>query len=374
MRALLRTRFSRAVSTLAAATLFVTAAFSSSAVAFAAGATATPDAAAAPAAASKDVGEIVERRTATSRHIRLSDGSVRAEIYGAPIHYKDSHDAWAPIDRTVVASGLDQFENTRSQVKTSFRSGLVSDGSVDLQGKDWSLSISAPGMSRAIKLAHDDTLSYVGAARDISYQYRMLGDGLKETVVLHSPSAAATVSVDVALTGLELRRGFDGTWGFAKPGAPEPDVSLGGFAVFDSSRDAQNEPAPCLDAAMVVTPTANGARLTYAVPRAWLDDPARVYPVMIDPTYNWGAYGADSWTYSNPSYRNTCYNTQDYLRTGWYVWNSVGGQCRAYVSFDTSSLAYKFVRAANLRTYVPYAAAGNSQLWKMTSSTGVNKT
>ncbi|MDO8963249.1 MAG: RHS repeat-associated core domain-containing protein [Coriobacteriia bacterium] len=372
MRARLRTRLLRAVSTLAAATLFVSAALSSSGAAFAADfATATT----APLDSSPYVAaELLERRTETARHYRLSDGTVRAEIYGAPIHYKDASGKWERIDPTILASGIDQFENTRSQAKTTFHSGLEANGSVGIDGDGWSIGIAAPGMRRALKMAKDDTVTYIGAADDTFYQYRILGDGLKETVVLQTPSAAATVTVDVALTGLELRNDFDGTWAFFKPGASAPEGHLGGFSVFDSSKDAAGDPATSTDAEMHVEATSTGARMSYTVPRAWLDDPKRVYPVMIDPTYNWGTYGTDSYIYSNPGYRNVCYNYVTYLQCGWFVWNGVGGMCRPYMQFNVSSLANKFVRTANLRTYSNWGSTVYTQLWESLDKSGVGTT
>ena len=68
------------------------------------------------------------------------------------------------------------------------------------------------------------------------------------------------------------------------PGTPTPSLSLSGIEVYDASSDANGNAATCSAASMTVSPGSGQSTLTYSVPRSWLSDPARVYPVTIDPS------------------------------------------------------------------------------------------
>ncbi len=334
------------------------------------GGAATQTPAASAATSSTVVKEDLSRRDATSKHFLLSDGSYRAAIYSAPIHYKDSTGKWSEIDRTVTDNGVDSYTNTRAAVKTTFQSGVTSDGSVEMASDSWSLDIAAPGMADALKAPAKDTMTYFGVGDATSYEYKVLGDGLKETIVLYSPSAPATVSVNVTLKGAQIKQGFDGIWRFCKPGTDTVLGAITEFSVFDSSKDASGNPAVCQGAEMQVEPTTTGATITYTVPQTWLKDPARVFPVRIDPTY--GANGSDSFAWAGGT--GTSYNYLSYLRCGYYYYNSSSkGYARPYMIFDASSLASKFIRSASLYTWVDDANSGYVQLWRMNHS-GVNTT
>lgn len=50
------------------------------------------------AAAPQVVREASEKRRETSKHYLMSDGSYRAVISEAPVHFKDSSGKWADID------------------------------------------------------------------------------------------------------------------------------------------------------------------------------------------------------------------------------------------------------------------------------------
>ena len=53
-------------------------------------------------------------------------------------------------------------------------------------------------------------------------------------------------------------------------------------------------PATCAGATMTVVPGKDESTITYTVPESWLSDPARKYPVTIDPSVSTSS--ADTYT------------------------------------------------------------------------------
>jgi RHS repeat-associated protein len=94
---------------------------------------------------------------------------------------------------------------------------------------------------------------------------------------------------------------------------------------------------PCEAAAMSVTPTAGGATITYSLPKAWLTDPARTFPVMVDPSiwiYDDGTTTTTD-TFTCSKYGYTSYWTYNYLQCGM---SSAGDSYRTYVRFPVQSV------------------------------------
>ncbi len=139
-----------------------------------------------------------------------------------------------------------------------------------------------------------------------------------------------------------------GTWAFYQMLEEGPVMILGGLAVFDSSKNEVEEPAYCDGAAMTVTPGPGESTITYTVPAAWLSDPARVFPVSIDPTIYPAAAAADTCT--SDSYPTTSYGTQVDLNVGYR--GSVTGHQRAYLKFTLpSDLTGAYVQTAFLQLH-----------------------
>jgi hypothetical protein len=64
--------------------------------------------------------EDVSRRDMMSRHYRLPDGSIQAEISLLPIHYMDGNGAWRPIDLSFVPCGRKgEFANLKNPLRSS---------------------------------------------------------------------------------------------------------------------------------------------------------------------------------------------------------------------------------------------------------------
>ena len=100
--------------------------------------------------------------------------------------------------------------------------------------------------------------------------------------------------------------------------------------------------------------------MSVSVDAAWLDDPARVYPITVDPTYAAVSTGPTFDTYVYSNYKNTDLSTDSRLRWG----NDGGatvGYLRTYMNFDRTPFAGKKIMSAYLQLWntASYACAAN---------------
>jgi RHS repeat-associated protein len=239
------------------------------------------------------VAEVVASRTADSCTYRLTDGSRRTEIYTEPIHYKGDTGQWEEIDPTLVPTGVfGQSRAKATELIETFGSDTETGAPVTVSSDEWSVGMELLGAHEAGLMAVGDTAVYPLAQTATQLTYETRRNGVKDTLVLASAEAPDTFSFFMSLDNLNVYT-EPGTGAFAlfdartgkKAGRIEP------LKVFDSAETTAGGPATCESATMRVVPAAGGAYLTYQVPRAWLDDPGRVFPVYVDPAVTFA--GAD---------------------------------------------------------------------------------
>ncbi|MCL4367723.1 MAG: cell wall-binding repeat-containing protein [Actinobacteria bacterium] len=323
-----------------------------------------------PLAAPKVVRELVNERTENSRTYLLSDGSKRADVYVAPVNYQDAQGQWQAIDTRLVPGPVGTFHSAGTPVSVSVAPGssLVPPVvSLAYRGAAVTLLLGGPSagpVAAATSVVPDaipvtpvvsgSTATFSAGGVDTSMAYQVISSGVKETITLGSPRAPNSFTFKLRHDGLTLQQDETGQWGFYPAGAARPALVLGSLLVFDSSVDSGGDPAYCDGATMMVTPGVGASTVTYTVPTAWLADPARVFPVKLDPTVTQGA-SAD--TYICDAYPTTAYGTEFDLHIGQSDSNSSWN--RSFVKFDLpADITNGYVLSAHLRLYEWYLHAG----------------
>ena len=230
--------------------------------------------------AARRVRELPARRTANGTFYQLSDGRVQAEIAAAPVHYRDAHGAYQRIDTTVRPVHQAGFVagNTTNSFTTLF--GDSSARIVRLQSGGRTVDFGLPGPAhRILPRISGSTVTYPGAAGGADLVYDLTSRELKERVVVNRPAAAGfSVTFTASSSGVQP--------------AAQPDGSIA-FTGRDGGVPLLTIPAPYMDDASTahsdrVTQRLSGggsaATITVSADRDWLADPARHYPVTIDPT------------------------------------------------------------------------------------------
>ncbi|MBE0417942.1 MAG: RHS repeat protein, partial [Coriobacteriia bacterium] len=203
------------------------------------------------------------------------------------------------------------------------------------------------GAAEGTPLALGNQARYPGVGPDVDLIYECLSSGVKQTLVLASAAAPPTFTFRLFVRAGELRQGFDGAYGiFAAADDDEPVFTLGQVAVWDA---AGMEAEVGTQASMAVEACADGAYLTYSVDPAWLAEPARTFPVFLDPTLV-----VETDTYVRQGAPTSGYPNATLLKAGKAA---VGDEHIAYLRFavrsDTSGINLRnaYVRDATFQVW-----------------------
>jgi len=271
--------------------------------------------------AAKRVKELTSRRTEKVSYFQLSDGRTQAEISQTPVNYRDSKGGWQPIDLTVrpqSSAGFTQA-NTTNAFQTRF--GQRSDRLVRFAaGGRWiELGLSGDPVDLT-PVAKGSTVTYPAAASGADIVYEVTPTTLQEDLVLaKAPASAFSVTLSLKTTGLRARQTAQGAIEFAGRDDGRAYFVMPAPYMFDAKDDPKSDVGKTLSRKVAQTLTQSGstAQITITPDPAWLADPARAYPVTIDPTVKIQpvpADGQDVEIYSGSV--NTNYNNTYQLKVG----------------------------------------------------------
>ncbi|NUT32694.1 MAG: DNRLRE domain-containing protein [Hamadaea sp.] len=237
-------------------------------------------------AAPKRVKELTGRRSQNARYYQLSDGRVQAEISQTPLHYRVDG-AWKPIDLTVrEGSGGWALANTSNAFASRFGDRSDRLARFEAQGRHIELGLAGPP-SAVTPVAAGSTVTYKGAASGADVVYEVTPTTLQEDFVLSArPAQPFSVTMTVKTGGLVARQIADGSIEFTGRGDGRVVFVMPAPYMFDAKDDAGSDVGKVMSRKVGQTLTQRGAtaEITITPDAAWLADPARVYPVTIDPT------------------------------------------------------------------------------------------
>ncbi len=233
------------------------------------------------------VRELEERRTASSKSYRMSDGTTQVVLSTEPVHYKDSKGKWQPIDTKVTAgSGEDSFENAKNNFRTRF--GKSSDRLLTFEVGGESISLGAAGEKRALTpLTKDSSVAFPDVFGTADVRYYVSRTGVKEAVVLTAAADAADeYTFELRTSGLTAKAQPDGSIGFFK----KNDDELAKYVIpapnmYDSStQNRLGQPGYSDKITQTISQRGGKTLLTLKPDQTWLKAKERVYPILIDPT------------------------------------------------------------------------------------------
>jgi RHS repeat-associated protein len=309
-----------------------------------------------PAKKASVVRELSELRTATSSTYLLSDGARRVVISATPTHFKDGSGRWQSYDTTLGLRGPGQYGAASLPFGVSLVANPLGTPAASISDSGYAIGFRLSGVSEDGGLASGSELTFPALAPGAAENYRVLPAGIEQSITLSAASAPASYTCIVSHAGLTLKRDATGAWGFYASKATKPLALLSSLTVLDASRNAAGLAAYADGAEMTVIPGRGQSVLTYTVPRAWLDDPARVFPVTIDPMAYFPTYNpsVDTSIYSGPP--NTSYGSATQLTVG----NDGTGFWRSLVRYDLSAIPTNaYVYSADLELYKSYSGGSN---------------
>jgi RHS repeat-associated protein len=236
----------------------------------------------------KRVKELTGRRTANATFFQLSDGRVQAEVSTTPVHYRDASGVYQPIDTTVGATTRSGFVKGNATNAYTSLFGARSDRLLRFEVGGRHVELGLGGAARAASPTVDgSTVTYAGVAGGADLVYEVTPRELREKIVLdRAPSGAYSLQFVVRAGGVDAVRRDDGSIAFVPKSGGEPVFVIPAPYMYDAGPDATSPVGKGYSDRVTQTVFQSGstATITVTADAAWLADPARTYPVTIDPT------------------------------------------------------------------------------------------
>ena len=230
------------------------------------------------------VAQVTGKDTMYSNTYRLSNGQYQAQIFAQPIRFKGARGNWQNFNTSLVAPAP-PASTVPPTCRWQSRSARLATAASPLnfrprlhhhleRAEHSGRRAPGPGPSAA---------SYLGVANETTLSYKVLNWGVEQSLTLASNAAPASFTCTVSHPGLTMAQTPAASGASTFRATPCPLFFLSGISVYDASHRCQRQPGDLPGATMSVVPGNGRSTLTYSVPRSWLADPARVYPVTIDP-------------------------------------------------------------------------------------------
>ncbi len=290
--------------------------------------------------------EVESMRTETSTTWSNPDGTMTTDAHAAPIRFKTAKGRWQSIDLTLqrAADGtvaprghqhglrLGKRSSTTGQVFASASSGT---GRQVEWISPWKLPEPTLNGTKATYADVQPGVDLVLDARRTGFEH--------DFIVKQRPTAAPVWRIPLRTKGLTPRALADGSIEFVDAKNVVQSTIPVGY-MWDSVTAAGGEPANKAIVKVTVEQVSRGkATLVIAPDAKWMLDPARSYPVTVDPTYVTGTTKSnfDTWVQSGVT---TDQSASQELRIG----NNGSATARSFLNFATSAFAGRDILSASL--------------------------
>lgn len=315
--------------------------------------------------------ELVELRTETSRTLDNGDGTLTAEIFAEPIHFRaDPADSWQPIEVGFAPVSGEEFaaESDKAPIAVGLRRANDPAGYLSVDDGSHEIAFSLLGV-----LTASDTLvgrvgavdplldgaraTYPSVLPGIDLQVHAGADSAKTFVVLDAADAGSAFAFAVQAPGLDLKVVEDGSVALVDAGGVEVGRIPRPYAVDSSDGKERGGGAFSPAVSLEVTEFAGQPAVVVRVEAEWLA--SATFPVYVDPTYY-----PSSTTYGD-AFVSAAFPTQnfaDYVRpdSPYYHEHWLGTDPTnssnvnyAYLRFDISGIGAATIDEAKLWV-VPY--------------------
>lgn len=224
--------------------------------------------------------EVVSLRTRTSRTYATPQGYQTVISLGS-VNYQDASGAWKPIDDTLVASTTSGYAyQNKANAYALLLPPTLDAAPITVRRGNAFVAFTLVGAKGTLS-TNGATATYASALPNLSVAYQAQADGAKETLTLQDKTAPSSYTYTLQISsGLTAK--------------PNP---TGGIDVVDAQgqrvfafappfmSDSSNTTAGTSHAVTLTLGQSGVAQtLTLSADPTWLANPARVWPVVIDPS------------------------------------------------------------------------------------------
>lgn len=279
----------------------------------------------------KSVEDPAQRSRFTYRYAN-PDGTWTARVFDRPVNYQDHKGAFQPIDARLVDDGKGYWRNKADSTTLRFSGHASAQDLATMElggGRRFGFGVTeaAPVQGQV----GGDTVTYEGVHPDTDLVLQSLSGGsVKEKIVLNSAEAVSEWEFPLRTDGLAPRLAADGSVEVVDASGAVVLHIPHGFMV-DSKIDPRSGEGIRSDAVTYALEQRGGGWvLKVTADREWLADPARVFPVTVDPTAVW-SYSNTADTYVQTGYGSSPYSEHE-VKIGTY--NGGGSKAATYLGFS----------------------------------------
>jgi hypothetical protein len=310
--------------------------------------------------------EVMSARTESVQTFANPDGSFTTELADGPVRVKQSDGSWKNLDLDLVATDGGVTQKASPTPVTFSDGGPGPLATATVQGRD--LEMSWPGGSLPKPALEANTATYALSDTE-DLVLTATRTGFEQSLVLKErPSQAPVVSLPLSMNGLDLSESPRGGYVFTateasgsgqdKVAAGDAVAAVAAPVMYSAAVDKTGSPTQVqeLESTLGEGPDGAGHQLTLTPGHdgmQFLNDPATVYPVTIDPVVASLDEFGDTWIQNGSS---TAQFASPYLATGLQT-----AATRSLVRFDVSPILNQHVTSASLR------------LWQNVSNTCASK-
>ena len=228
-------------------------------------------------------GEIVAERTEFSQTFATDiPGVFRTVQSPTPIHFQDESGAWQPVDTELTTTG-DGLTTEATGPQVDIASAATESSLASIETPDGgSVAFGLADATPVLATVDGATASFEGIAPDTTLEITALASGVKEAIVLDTPGSPTHFEFPLQLDGVVPGLEADGSVTYRNGEGDIVARTPAGFMT--DSTDGRGEGARSDGVVYGLAETDQGWTLAVDLDAAWLSDPARVYPVVVDPT------------------------------------------------------------------------------------------
>lgn len=163
--------------------------------------------------------EDISLREENVKHFKLSNGTVKAVSYANAVHYLDAEGNWIDIDNSLTLNGSEYTANNKQEIKFANKSGSngllsIKDGEykidfTPLNTNKVSVEIENPEGNNSRKFDDVKKLNnivskatYKGIYEGIDLEYILVGNNIKENIIVNKKQEEYTYSFEIKLSKL----------------------------------------------------------------------------------------------------------------------------------------------------------------------------
>ncbi|WP_165949885.1 DNRLRE domain-containing protein [Micromonospora sp. KC207] len=307
---------------------------------------------------------------------RNPDGSYTRRVHRGPINYRAADGTFKQID-SILRTGADGRPRvTGNSFDLSFagpqapvpgRSAQADGGpSASLEEDDdlvrlslgggRELAFTLSGATIGAPVVDREIARYANVFPDVDLELGAMADGVKELLLLRSAQVPTEYIYPLRLTGLTARVGVGGAVEFVSDDG-KVVVSMPVGYLEDAAVDATGAGVMSHAMRYEIVDVEGTPTLKMSINGAWLRDPARRFPVVLDPTATIATTTGDTYVQSGATEPDR--SAEDNFAVG--TFDGGGGKAKSLMPFPTfgTTFAGKRLSAADLNLFMSYQGVGS---------------